>query len=122
MEDPKKNDDKKLKPRLSINKWVQTLLSFIFQLNRNKLIEHEKIIKEQNEKFNQLKERENQIYLEKKRKLEEEKTQKLRYIEESTKEEISNTNKKYQNLFDYLNSIKGNQEKLIEFFNQINLV
>lgn len=116
MEDPKK------RPRLSINKWVQTLLSFIFQLNRNKLIEHEKIIKEQNEKFNQLKERENQIYLEKKRKLEEEKTQKLRYIEESTKEEISNTNKKYQNLFDYLNSIKGNQEKLIEFFNQINLV
>lgn len=122
MEDPKKNDGQKVKPRLSINKWVQTLLSFIFQLNRNKLIEHEKIIKEQNEKFNQLKERENQIYLEKKRKLEEEKTQKLRYIEESTKEEISNTNKKYQNLFDYLNSIKGNQEKLIEFFNQINLV
>ena len=122
MEDPKKNDDKKLKPRLSINKWVQTLLSFIFQLNRNKLIEHEKIIKEQNEKFNQLKERENQIYLEKKRKLEEEKTQKLKDIEESAKEEISNTNKKYQNLFDYLNSIKGNQEKLIEFFNQINLV
>lgn len=116
MEDPKKNDEEKVKPRFSINQWVQTLLAFIFQLNRKKLIEHEKILKEQNDKFNELKEKENQIYLEKKRKLEEETAKKLKYIEESTKEEISNTNKKYQDLFDYLDNIKGDQEKLIEFF------
>ena len=121
MESPKKNDEEKVKPRLS-GSWAPTLLTFVFQLNRDKLIEHEKIIKEQDEKFNELKEKENQIHLEKKRKLEEEKNEKLKDIEESAKEEISNTNKKYQNLFDYLNSIKDDQEKIIEFFNKVNLM
>ena len=118
MDDSTKNYEETATHRLSGGQWVQTLLSFIFQLNRNKLLEHQKIIEEQNKKYNELKEKENQRYLESKRRLEKEKTEKLKQIEESTKEEINKTNKKYQEMINYLNENKGNREKLIEFFNK----
>lgn len=83
---------------------------------------HLKIIEQQNKEFNELKEKENREYSIKMKKIEEEKKNKLKEIEDSGNNTIKESNEKYKNLFDYLNNIKDDKEKIIEFFNSTNLI
>lgn len=81
---------------------------------------HLKIIEQQNKEFDKLKEKENHEYLIKMEKIEKEKKNKLKEIEDSGNDVINKSNEKYRNLFEYLNSIKDDKEKIMEFFNSVN--
>lgn len=74
-------------------------------------IKYEKKIKEENDKF-----------AKKKETIIKEKKESIRIIENNTKSKIDENNKKHRNLLSYLDSIQGDKEKLIEFFQNNNSI
>ena len=74
-------------------------------------IKYEKKIKEENDKF-----------AKKKETIIKEKKESIRLIENNTKNKIDENNKKHRNLLSYLDSIQGDKEKLIEFFQNNNSI
>lgn len=74
-------------------------------------IKYEKKIKEENDKF-----------AKKKETIIKEKKESIRLIENNTKSKIDENNKKHRNLLSYLDSIQGDKEKLIEFFQNNNSI
>ena len=74
-------------------------------------IKYEKKIKEENDKF-----------AKKKETIIKEKKESIRLIENNAKSKIDENNKKHRNLLSYLDSIQGDKEKLIEFFQNNNSI
>jgi hypothetical protein len=59
---------------------------------------------------------ENENYEKEKEKIIKEKNESIKNIESNKKKTIKETNKKYKNLLSYLDSIRNDREKILEFF------
>lgn len=78
---------------------------FFLEYFKEKQKKYEQQIKEENENFI----REKAIILKNK-------NERIKQIEADKKKEIDESNKKYRNIFTYLDSIKNDKNKLIEYF------
>ena len=78
---------------------------FFLEYFKEKQKKYEQQIKEENENFI----REKAIILKNK-------NERIKQIEADKKKEIDESNKKYRNIFTYLDSIKNDKTKLIEYF------
>lgn len=78
---------------------------FFLEYFKEKQKKYEQQIKEENENFI----REKAIILKNK-------NERIKQIEADKKKEIDESNKKYRNIFTYLESIKNDKNKLIEYF------
>lgn len=102
-------------------------MSFFFKRNAKKITslndKNELIaeaIKESQKKFeNQVKEEKENFAREKERIINEKKAQ-IKQIEIDKKKEINENNKKFKDLISYLDSIKNDKQKIIEFFQNSN--
>lgn len=102
-------------------------MSFFFKRNAKKITslndKNELIaeaIKESQKKFeNQVKEEKENFAREKERIINEKKAQIIQ-IEIDKKKEINENNKKFKDLISYLDSIKNDKQKIIEFFQNSN--
>lgn len=102
-------------------------MSFFFKRNAKKITslndKNELIaeaIKESQKKFeNQVKEEKENFAREKERIINEKKAQ-IKQIEIDKKKEINENNKKFKDLISYLDSIKNDKQKIIEFFQNNN--
>ncbi len=73
-------------------------------------------MKEIEKKFQKNIKEENEIFAKEKEKIIQKKKESVRIIESNKRAKIDESNKKYKNLLSYLDSIKNNKKKLIEFF------
>jgi hypothetical protein len=79
-------------------------------------------IKQCQKKFEKNLKEENDIFIKKKKNIEKEKKNTIKLIEDKKVNTIQEDNKKYKNILSYLDSIKNDKKKLIEFFkNNINI-
>ena len=105
----------------------EKILSFFFKRNTKKITslndKNELIaeaIKESQKKFeNQVKEEKENFAREKERIINEKKAQ-IKQIEIDKKKEINENNKKFKDLISYLDSIKYDKQKIIEYFQNNN--
>ena len=77
-------------------------------------------MKETDEKFEQKIKEENHNFEKEKKMIIKEKKETIRQIEHDKKTKIDENNKKYRNLLSYLDTIKNDKKKLIEFFQNSN--
>lgn len=79
-------------------------------------------IKQSQKKFEKNLKEENDIFIKEKENIEKEKKNTIKLIEDKKVNTIKEDNKKYKNILSYLDSIKNDKKKLIEFFkNNINI-
>ena len=98
-------------------------MSFFFKRNAKKITslndKNELIVEaiKENQKIfeNQVKEEKENFAMEKERIINEKKAQ-IKQIEIDKKKEINENNKKFKDLISYLDSIKNDKQKIIEFF------
>lgn len=77
-------------------------------------------MKETDKKFEQKIKEENHNFEKEKKMIIQEKKKTIRQIEHDKKTKIDENNKKYRNLLSYLDTIKNDKKKLIEFFQNSN--
>ena len=77
-------------------------------------------MKETDKKFEQKIKEENHNFEKEKKMIIKEKKETIRQIEHDKKTKIDENNKKYRNLLSYLDTIKNDKKKLIEFFKNSN--
>ena len=77
-------------------------------------------MKETDKKFEQKIKEENHNFEKEKKMIIKEKKETIRQIEHDKKTKIDENNKKYRNLLSYLDTIKNDKKKLIEFFQNSN--
>ena len=77
-------------------------------------------IKENQKKFENNIREENENFYREKELIEKEKKEKIKSIETNTKSKIDENEKKYKKLLSYLDTIKNDKKKLIEFFKNYN--
>lgn len=77
-------------------------------------------MKETDKKFDQKIKEENHNFEKEKKMIIKEKKETIRQIEHDKKTKIDENNKKYRNLLSYLDTIKNDKKKLIEFFQNSN--
>ena len=77
-------------------------------------------MKETDKKFEQKIKEENHNFEKEKKMIIKEKKKTIRQIEHDKKTKIDENNKKYRNLLSYLDTIKNDKKKLIEFFQNSN--
>ena len=77
-------------------------------------------MKETDKKFEQKIKEENHNFEKEKKMIIQEKKETIRQIEHDKKTKIDENNKKYRNLLSYLDTIKNDKKKLIEFFQNSN--
>ena len=78
------------------------------------------IIKENQKKFENNIREEEEIFNREKELIDKEKKEKIKSIETNTKSKINENEKKYKKLLSYLDTIKNDKKKLIEFFQYSN--
>lgn len=78
------------------------------------------IIKENQKKFENNIREEEEIFNREKELIDKEKKEKIKSIETNTKSKINENEKKYKKLLSYLDTIKNDKKKLIEFFQNSN--
>ena len=105
-----------------LKRWEKNILKYLRNLffKDETMTEHMKMMEEQKQYFNEEMKKENDNYEKESKKIEEEKKKDIFLIEENKNKIIEENNKKYNNLINYLESIRNDREKLIEFFNNYN--
>ena len=93
---------------------MKKLRKVIFFLDRKKI--HNKIMEKKKKEFEVQIKKENENFEKEKEKIIKEKNESIQNIESNKKRAIKEINIKYKNLFTYLDSIKNDKEKLLEFF------
>ena len=111
-------NDKQTESKLK--KWEKTILYYIKNLffKDEKTKEHMKRMEEQKQYFNDEVKKENDNYEKLSKEIEAETRKEINLLEENKNKIIEENNKKYNDLIMYLESIKNDKEKLIEFFNK----
>jgi hypothetical protein len=106
-----------LKNKKSMFKLKRYENNLLKELNKYFLNENfVKQIKEQKNEYCEKIAKENIEFEQKKEKLRKEKEEAIKKIDNLTNTVIQENKKKYENLFNYLNKIKNDKDKLIEYF------
>ena len=86
----------------------------LFFLDKKEI--YNKIMEKKKKEFELQIKKENENFEKEKEKIIKEKNESIQNIESNKKRSINETNIKYKNLFTYLDSIKNDKEKILEFF------
>lgn len=107
-----------------LKKWEKNLLKYLKKLLflDLKMKEHIDIMENEKIKYEEKIEFENKKYEILSNEIMEEKNKAIKSIEEDKMQKIEKDKEKYDNLIEYLESIKNNKEKLMEFFREVNLM
>lgn len=131
MEEKSLSEQKKLLEELenknilySLKRWEKKLLKFLRKLfyNNVQMKEHIKIMENEKKVFDEQIKKENEDYEKISKEIIDEKIREIKLIEENKSKIIEENKKIYTNLIEYLESIKNDREKLIEFFNKENFI
>lgn len=108
----------------SLKRWEKKLLKFLRKLfyNNVQMKEHIKIMENEKKVFDEQIKKENEDYEKISKEIIDEKIREIKLIEENKSKIIEENKKIYTNLIEYLESIKNDREKLIEFFNKENFI
>jgi len=120
MNDKQTEDSNEENLLSKLKKWEKTILYYIKNLffKDEKTKEHMKRMEEQKQYFNDEVKKENDNYEKLSKEIEAETRKEINLLEENKNKIIEENNKKYNDLIMYLESIKNDKEKLIEFFNK----
>lgn len=116
MEEKSLKKKKKILEDLWEKQFLKSLRKKYFE--NNYYLEHIEKMEEQEIELNEKIKKENDTYEKLKKQMEEEKNKAINLIELNKKNTIEENKKKYRDLISYLETIKNNKEKLIEFFNK----
>lgn len=126
----KKNIDEQIKTLEELEKkniyyklkrWEKNLLKYLLFLDL-KMKEHIDIMENEKIKYEEKIKFENKKYEILSNEIMKEKNKAIKSIEEDKIQKIEKDKEKYDNLIEYLESIKNNKEKLMEFFREANLM
>ena len=108
----------------SLKRWEKKLLKFLRKLfyNNVQMKENIKIMENEKKVFDEQIKKENEDYEKISKEIIDEKIREIKLIEENKSKIIEENKKIYTNLIEYLESIKNDREKLIEFFNKENFI
>ena len=129
MDDKPIEDKKKLLEDLEdksllykLKRWEKKILNYLRSLfyKNEKMKEHLKKMEEQKRDFDEKVKNENDNFERISKEIENKKKRELNLIEENKNQKIENNTQKYNNIISYLEIIKNDRKKLIEFFNNYN--
>ena len=121
------NEYNKLKEKnllYTLKRWEKILMNKLGKiLHKFKLLkDYKEEIKKQNDEINENIKREMESLEVEKKLIEKEKEESIKKLEIEKQNSIKANDKKYDEILEYLNSIKNDKEKLIEFLNGKNLL
>ena len=121
------NEYNKLKEKnllYTLKRWEKILMNKLGKiLDKFKLLkDYKEEIKKQNDEINENIKREMESLEVEKKLIEKEKEESIKKLEIEKQNSIKANDKKYEEILAYLNSIKNDREKLIEFLNSKNLI
>ena len=121
------NEYNKLKEKnllYTLKRWEKILMNKLEKiLHKFKLLkDYKEEIKKQNDEINENIKREMESLEVEKKLIEKEKEESIKKLEIEKQNSIKANDKKYEEILAYLNSIKNDREKLIEFLNSKNLI
>jgi hypothetical protein len=121
------NEYNKLKEKnllYKLKRWEKILMNKLGKiLDKFKLLkDYKEEIKKQNDEINENIKREMESLEVEKKLIEKEKEESIKKLEIEKQNSIKANDKKYEEILAYLNSIKNDREKLIEFLNSKNLI
>ncbi len=121
------NEYNKLKEKnllYKLKRWEKILMNKLGKiLDKFKLFkDYKEEIKKQNDEINENIKREMESLEVEKKLIEKEKEESIKKLEIEKQNSIKANDKKYEEILAYLNSIKNDREKLIEFLNSKNLI
>lgn len=121
------NEYNKLKEKnllYKLKRWEKILMNKLEKiLHKFKLLkDYKEEIKKQNDEINENIKREMESLEVEKKLIEKEKEESIKKLEIEKQNSIKANDKKYEEILAYLNSIKNDREKLIEFLNSKNLI
>ena len=121
------NEYNKLKEKnllYKLKRWEKILMNKLGKiLDKFKLLkDYKEEIKKQNDEINENIKREMESLEVEKKLIEKEKEESIKKLEIEKQNSIKANDKKYEVILAYLNSIKNDREKLIEFLNSKNLI
>ena len=124
IEDKKKMlEDLEEKSLISkLKRWEKNILNYLrrFFFKDEKMKQHMRKMEEQKQYFDEKIKKENNNFDRVSKEIEQEKKRELNLIEEKKNNTIKNNTQKYNDIILYLEKIKNDKEKLIEFFNNYN--
>lgn len=102
-----------------LKRWEKELLKKLkkFFYKDKVMKEHIKVMEDQKKYYNEEIKKENENYEKISKEIEENKKKEINLIEDNKNKIIQEKNKKYNDLIIYLESIKNDKNKLIDFFN-----
>ena len=105
-----------------LKRWEKNILNYLRNLffKDAKMEAHNKEMERQKQLFNEELKKENENFEKASKELELKKQKEINLIEDGKNKIIEESQKKYDNLFEYLESIKNDKKKLIEFYNNSN--
>ena len=121
LEQAQNENDKLVEKSLyyKLKRWEKNLLK-IFEyiyLNFKYIKDHKEVIKKQNENLNKEIKKEMDTFEKEKQEILQHKNESIKQIETKKQNLIIENDKKYKNIISYLDSIKNDKNKLIEFLN-----
>ena len=105
-----------------LKRWEKNILNYLrrFFFKDEKMKQHMRKMEEQKQYFDEKIKKENNNFDRVSKEIEQEKKRELNLIEEKKNNTIKNNTQKYNDIILYLEKIKNDKEKLIEFFNNYN--
>ena len=105
-----------------LKRWEKNILNYLrrFFFKDEKMKQHVRKMEEQKQYFDEKIKKENNNFDRESKEIEQEKKRELNLIEEKKNNTIKNNTQKYNDIILYLEKIKNDKEKLIEFFNNYN--
>ena len=105
-----------------LKRWEKNILNYLrrFFFKDEKMKQHVRKMEEQKQYFDEKIKKENNNFDRVSKEIEQEKKRELNLIEEKKNNTIKNNTQKYNDIILYLEKIKNDKEKLIEFFNNYN--
>ena len=129
MDDKPTEDKKKLLEDLEeksllykLKRWEKNIMNYLRRLfyKDEKMKEHLKKMDEQKRYYDEKVKNENDNFERIYKEMEQEKKKEINLIQENKNKNIENNTKKYNNIISYLEIIKNDREKLIDFFTNYN--
>ena len=129
MDDKPTEDKKKLLEDLEeksllykLKRWEKNIMNYLRRLfyKDEKMKEHLKKMDEQKRYYDEKVKNENDNFERISKEMEQEKKKEINLIEENKNKNIENNTKKYNSIISYLEIIKNDREKLIDFFTNYN--
>ena len=105
-----------------LKRWEKNIMNYLRRLfyKDEKMKEHLKKMDEQKRYYDEEVKNENDNFERIYKEMEQEKKKEINLIEENKNKNIENNTKKYNNIISYLEIIKNDREKLIDFFTNYN--